>query len=83
MECVRVGCVKVMCEGECVRVCEDEMCEGGVCEGEMCEGGVCEDEMCEGGVCEGEMCEGGVCEDGSAGVTLELPIQHFSTTVAR
>ena len=42
-----------MCEGECVRVCEDEMCEGGV------------------------------CEDGSAGVTLELPIQHFSTTVAR
>ena len=53
MECVRVGCVKVMCEGECVRVCEDEMCEGGV------------------------------CEDGSAGVTLELPIQHFSTTVAR
>ena len=63
MECVRVGCVKVMCEGECVRVCEDEMCEGGVCEGEMC--------------------EGGVCEDGSAGVTLELPIQHFSTTVAR
>ena len=27
-----------MCEGECVRVCEDEMCEGGVCEGGMCEG---------------------------------------------
>ena len=34
-------------------------------------------------VCEGEMCEGGVREDGGAGVTLELPIQHFSTTVAR
>ena len=53
MRCVKVEYEDGMCEGECVRVCEDEMCEGGV------------------------------CEDGSAGVTLELPIQHFSTTVAR